>query len=451
MDRILARLAEAPFPENPLFALPGGVTVEAVEEAVAGLDQKEEKSWTHALLVLGASLLLFTGIGLLNNPVMNLVILVAVLLVHEGGHYLGMRVFQYQNVQMYFIPLFGAAVSGKNEKVDGWKVAVVALLGPLPGLALGYLVGFAFLRRPDPWAGQLAYTLLLINGFNLLPFFPLDGGRFLNEVLFSRSRHLEVLFRILTGGLLALLGWSIGQWILIAAGSLVVLFSGHAFKISTLAQQARRRARALEEVTGSATEAVIPPQLLLDIRRAFPFVHSPKDYALQAKNVLEKLNARPPGLSATGALLGLYSFALATLLAAVLLYVHFTSTEYKVRMQAGEEALQAARYEEAEQHFRDATVTAQRFGQKDFRKGECLLYVAALCRLQGKHTEAEPNYRGALEVFEKTLAPSSPDLAMTLEGLAATLRDLKRPDEAAPLETRAREIRSASSPVKKTP
>jgi len=36
-----------------------------------------------------------------------------------------------------------------------------------------------------------AFLFIFINGINLLPVLPLDGGRFLHATLFSRNRWLE--------------------------------------------------------------------------------------------------------------------------------------------------------------------------------------------------------------------------------------------------------------------
>ena len=61
----------------------------------------------------------------------DLLILILVLLVHEVGHYAGMRRFGYRNVQMFFIPLFGAAVSGHGIRASVTEHAAVLLLGPV--------------------------------------------------------------------------------------------------------------------------------------------------------------------------------------------------------------------------------------------------------------------------------------------------------------------------------
>jgi len=42
--------------------------------------------------------------------------LIIVLLIHEMGHFLLMKLFKYDNVRMLFIPLMGAFVQGNKEE-----------------------------------------------------------------------------------------------------------------------------------------------------------------------------------------------------------------------------------------------------------------------------------------------------------------------------------------------
>jgi tetratricopeptide (TPR) repeat protein len=60
------------------------------------------------------------------------------------------------------------------------------------------------------------------------------------------------------------------------------------------------------------------------------------------------------------------------------------------------------------------------------------VYVA-----QKKYSDAEPLYRRAIVILEKSLGPDSPELAPTLETYALLLRDLGRPAEAKEMEARA--------------
>lgn len=131
-------------------------------------------------------------------------IIVAVLLFHELGHFVAMRAFGYQNMQVFFIPFLGAAVSGRAREAVGWQAGIISLAGPVPGLLIGAALQPDVV--PGTWQAMLVVTLIFVNGLNLLPLVPLDGGRLLSTVLFSRHIALELLALIAGGiGLMLLL------------------------------------------------------------------------------------------------------------------------------------------------------------------------------------------------------------------------------------------------------
>jgi hypothetical protein len=99
-------------------------------------------------------MLVFVAGAFMNlRSISGVVTLVAVIALHEAGHALGMRMFGFSNVRMFFIPFFGAAVTGSARSAATWKEAIVTLMGPLPGIVLGsILVLVASLRAiPSRW------------------------------------------------------------------------------------------------------------------------------------------------------------------------------------------------------------------------------------------------------------------------------------------------------------
>jgi Zn-dependent protease len=119
-------------------------------------------------------------------------LVVAVLLFHELGHFVGMRAFGYRDTRMFFVPYLGAAVTGRASGVSAAKRAVVLLLGPVPGILLGLALA-RFARNPGhDVIRHAALTLAVLNGLNLLPFEPFDGGKLSLVVLSARHRFLDV-------------------------------------------------------------------------------------------------------------------------------------------------------------------------------------------------------------------------------------------------------------------
>ena len=75
------------------------------------------------------------------SPVVAVSLIVA-LVVHEGGHLLGMRWFGFRDTQLLFIPFYGGAAIGHDDQVlRPWRLIVIILLGAWPGLvaSLGFL------------------------------------------------------------------------------------------------------------------------------------------------------------------------------------------------------------------------------------------------------------------------------------------------------------------------
>lgn len=102
---------------------------------------------------------------------------VALLFIHEMGHYIQMRREGLQVSGMVFIPFLGAAVAAKSLGGNALAEARVGLAGPILGsLAAAAVIPIAIVTGNDFWYA-LAFTGLFLNLFNLLPVVPLDGGR----------------------------------------------------------------------------------------------------------------------------------------------------------------------------------------------------------------------------------------------------------------------------------
>jgi stage IV sporulation protein FB len=156
------------------------------------------------------SLILFVGLFLLLGMELRLIfIILFVLIIHELGHFTAMKQFGYKNVNMFFVPLFGAFVSGeKDEASEGQSVATI-LAGPVPGIFIGLV--FLYLEHVVglPQLKTLPEVFLSLNILNLLPILPLDGGRLI-EVMFTKGKaYLELVFLSLSIVMIALLAWAL--------------------------------------------------------------------------------------------------------------------------------------------------------------------------------------------------------------------------------------------------
>lgn len=166
---------------------------------------RKKNSWLRSLMSLAAYLIVAL---FFIRDVKVATILIFILLLHELGHYLAMRHFRYHETGIFFIPLLGAFVSGSKRTLSQQESATIILAGPLPGLLLGILLVLLTRNAPlDPptlavlnWAGV---AFILLNGFNLLPIYPLDGGQLLNRVFLDEKSRLGQVFVLLSALLLA--------------------------------------------------------------------------------------------------------------------------------------------------------------------------------------------------------------------------------------------------------
>jgi Zn-dependent protease len=88
---------------------------------------------------------------------------------------------------IYLIPFFGGVAVPRTAYRSQGQLGFVALMGAgfslIPTLAL---IGYYF-ATADEWALHAALMSAIVNGINLVPIYPLDGGLVLNSLLGSVS------------------------------------------------------------------------------------------------------------------------------------------------------------------------------------------------------------------------------------------------------------------------
>jgi Zn-dependent protease len=102
---------------------------------------------------------------------------VALLFVHELGHYIQLRREGVQPGRMLFIPFLGAVIGARSLGGNALAEARVGLAGPILGSLGALAVAVAGFAADSDMLKALAFTGFFLNLFNLLPVVPLDGGR----------------------------------------------------------------------------------------------------------------------------------------------------------------------------------------------------------------------------------------------------------------------------------
>lgn len=155
-------------------------------------------------IIVSLLIYLFAGYWMIPDPFF-LLLLICILFLHEAGHWLAMRHFNYQDTAIFFIPFLGAMVTGTKRNLSESQSALIILAGPLPGFLAGWLLyqfgGHSPLisNHTISWA-QIGWIMVLLNGLNLLPIYPLDGGQLLNRVYLGeegKSSNTYIIFSCL--------------------------------------------------------------------------------------------------------------------------------------------------------------------------------------------------------------------------------------------------------------
>jgi len=148
-------------------------TIEEVRIALDARRSRETgKKGNFAALVV--TLLVFMAFGLFSFSLRDIIVLVVVIFVHEFGHFIGMKIFGYRDVRVFFIPLIGAATVGIEHKRSEVRSVLVSLFGPFTGIVFGIAGGVAYLFTSDELLLLFARMSLFINVLHLLRQFHLS-------------------------------------------------------------------------------------------------------------------------------------------------------------------------------------------------------------------------------------------------------------------------------------
>ena len=189
------------------------------------------------------------------------VIIVGMLVIHEGGHLRCMKHYGMKTRGIYLIPLLGAAAVAEDNFPSRRAEATIALAGPLTGAVLAAGTGLAYFATRDGAFAAAAAWMALINLFNLLPVVPLDGGRVVKSItcsIGSRAGLAAFLAGMLLGGVLA---FTADLWIfviLIPLGLLDYLYDRYQAKPA--GRRAGRHARPPEAVNTPAAKPPLSPR-----------------------------------------------------------------------------------------------------------------------------------------------------------------------------------------------
>lgn len=117
--------------------------------------------------------------------------IVLALLLHEYGHVAAWRICGHRDARFRLIPILGGQAISARPASSHAEEIFITLMGPAIGLApmLALMTGSDLIWPLSPLVAELAASvglmIAILSAFNLMPFYPLDGGRILRVLSHS--------------------------------------------------------------------------------------------------------------------------------------------------------------------------------------------------------------------------------------------------------------------------
>jgi Zn-dependent protease/CBS domain-containing protein len=199
---------------------------------IGGIEIKIDPSWSFIAILVAYSfyvLLSFefsqlSGVATVGLAVAMALVFFLSVLIHELAHsFIAKgRGVEVQGITLF---LFGGATEANLETENPTDELVISVVGPITSLVIAAVLwGVSVVTTPGPIgyaAGYLGWINLALAGFNLIPGFPLDGGRVLRSLVWGATDDLVRATRIA-----ARAGQIVG-YVIIGIGVLQVLLIGN--------------------------------------------------------------------------------------------------------------------------------------------------------------------------------------------------------------------------------
>ena len=121
--------------------------------------------------------LLYTAILALVIPIRLLLAWYLAVIIHEMGHYTALRLL---HIQIFALKVELSGITLLTERIGGLREIVCAAAGPV--------FGFSILLIADYLPCTAAFACIH-SAYNLLPIYPLDGGRIVRCLFQELKRH----------------------------------------------------------------------------------------------------------------------------------------------------------------------------------------------------------------------------------------------------------------------
>jgi Zn-dependent protease len=169
---------------------------------VAGIDLKIHLTFLLFILWIGFTYFSIGGAVAARQGILFILLLFACVLLHELGHALTAKAFGIRTTDITLLPIGGVA---RLERIpsEPKQELLIAIAGPAVNVVIAVLLIFYLGQRAamsdfedlhTPRVAMLSKLASVNIGlvlFNLIPAFPMDGGRILRSILAMRMNYLR--------------------------------------------------------------------------------------------------------------------------------------------------------------------------------------------------------------------------------------------------------------------
>ncbi|MFC6942484.1 CBS domain-containing protein [Salinirubellus sp. GCM10025818] len=217
--------------------------------------------------------------------------LFAGVLLHEFGHSLVALRYGYE-IDSITLWLLGGVASFTEFPEDWQHELVIAIAGPIVSVLIGIGSYVAFVSLPSSLNparfvfGYLTILNIVLAAFNLLPGFPMDGGRILRAILARNQPHARATQQAASVGkvfafMLGLLGLFTNLFLVLLAFFIYIAASGEAQQISVKAafegvtvEDVMTHKEDLETVTGDTSITDLVARMFNERHIGYPVVRN---------------------------------------------------------------------------------------------------------------------------------------------------------------------------------
>ncbi|MBP0483038.1 site-2 protease family protein [Sagittula salina] len=181
---------------------------------------------------IGASAYGTSGAAAAVDSVLFVLLLFACVVAHEYGHALMARRYGIRTPDITLLPIGGLARLDRMPEKPGQEIAV-ALAGPAVNIVIWGVLTLAGasaapevladMTAPGGLAARVASVNLVLAVFNMLPAFPMDGGRVLRAALSLKMDRVRATRIAANAG--QVLATALGLWGLYSGGIILVLIA----------------------------------------------------------------------------------------------------------------------------------------------------------------------------------------------------------------------------------